>query len=141
MEPDTLQTASASVPIQREEGRPWKQCLWLGLVSALVLVSGWPASILVVAVGSLVFADAWMTGIRRRPNDSDFLNISPLAWGIAVNLLFVVSFPLYLFNRDRLKVRKGSTVVWLLIVVLGGLLTLLILLWILSIAGFLGRKP
>jgi hypothetical protein len=141
MEPDTLQPVSAPVPVQREEGWPWKQSLWLGLVSALILVSGWPASILVVAVGSLVFADAWMTGIRKRPNDSGFLNISPLAWGIAVNLLFAVTFPLYLFNRDRLKVRKGSTVVWLLIIVLGGLLMLLILLWILAIAGFLGRNP
>ena len=43
MEPDTLQPASASVPTQREAG-PWKQCLWLGIESALVLVSGGPAS-------------------------------------------------------------------------------------------------
>lgn len=132
------QPASASVPVQREEGRPWKQCLWFGLMSAFVLVFGWPGSILVVAVGSLVFTDAWMIGIRRKPNNSGFLNISPFAWGVAVNLLPIVSFPLYLFTRDRLRVRKGSTVVWLLLVVLGGLLMPLSLKSNLHTAGFLG---
>jgi hypothetical protein len=103
-------------------------------------VSGWPATILIVTVGVLVFADAWMAGIRRRPNESGFLNISPLAWSIAINLLFVVSFPLYLLNRNRLRTRKGSTAIWGLIIVFGGLLMLLVLLWILSISGVLGRR-
>jgi hypothetical protein len=66
----------------------WKQVVGLGLASLIVLVVGWPGSVLVVAVGALVFADAWTAGIRKDPGRSSFLNLSPMAWAICVEGLF-----------------------------------------------------
>ena len=103
-----------------------KQCLGLGLVT--LFLSTMTGHYQVLIIGVLVFADAWIAGIRKQPRPDEFRYISAMGWGVATDLLFVVAFPLYLLNRNRLKSRQGSTALWLLLVVMGSVT----LLWLLK---------
>jgi hypothetical protein len=84
MEPDTLQPASASVSTQREAGP--LETMPVARYRSRSRPSIWLACIYPVS-------GRWRAGLRvclddrdsERPNDSGFLNISPLAWGIAIN--------------------------------------------------------
>ena len=97
------------------------------VVSALIaLASRWPAALLLVAVGGVVFADAWTGGIGRKANGRGLAKVSPLLWGIFAGLFPVIVLPIYLFNRKRLSSGRGSKVVWALIVVVGATVLLLL---------------
>lgn len=110
-----------------------KQILGVALASLFFLLLLWPSSLLVVLMGVLVFADAWNAGIRKVPGKSTFLNLSPMAWSICVEGLFIVAFPLYLANRGKLKTSDGNTTLWLFTVALGSLVLLLTAVWIVGL--------
>jgi hypothetical protein len=102
------------------------QCFFLCLVSALVgLETRWPAGFLLIAVGGVVFADAWTVGIRRQSDGSRLGRASPLLWGISVELLPIVALPIYFFVRHRFRSRKGNRFVWILLIVIASTIYLL----------------
>ena len=74
--------------------------LWVGPISAL---AGIYTFVVCVSLALLTFADAWKSGIYVRREKRGFLNISPMAWGIAMAFLFVVAFPVYLLRRSELR--------------------------------------
>ena len=73
----------------------------------------------------LLYADAWLAGIRKRQAGS-FKHFSPLGWSLLVSFVAVVGLPLYIWNRPKLKTRKGSTVIWVLILVISVLDTVML---------------
>ena len=65
----------------------WRQLLgfvlWVGILS---LPAGGPVgAVLCLTLGGLTFADAWKSGIYKRPDRRTLRNISPMAWGIAID--------------------------------------------------------
>jgi hypothetical protein len=100
VEMETLTQAPAAVPnanphvlLRQVVGL----ALWVGIPSILVGVS---AFIMCSTLAALTFADAWKSGIYKRADRSGFLNISPMAWGIAVAFLFIVAYPAYLIEAS-----------------------------------------
>ena len=107
----------------------WRQVVgfvyWAGLLS---LPAGGPVgAALCLALGGVTFADAWMSGIYKGPGRKAFLNVSPMAWGIAMALLFIVAYPAYLLNRNKLRTIRGPNVFYWATVVLGAILIILLL--------------
>ena len=74
--------------------------LWVGLLSFL---GGAYCLVTCLTLAILTFTDAWKSGIYKRRDKRGFLNISPMSWGIAMGLLFVVAFPTYLLHRKELR--------------------------------------
>ena len=106
----------------------WRQVVgfafWVALLSWL---AGGPVTlVLCVALGGATFADAWLSGIYKQPGKKTFLNISPMAWGIAMGLLFVVAYPAYLLNRRKLRTRQGTNVFFWITVVFGAIFILVL---------------
>jgi hypothetical protein len=124
---DPPSTSDAAVPDGGGVPRPrlWKQLIGLCVTGVAVLLFYGPAGILIVAAGAVVFADAWIAGIFKRPGGSGLLNNSPMVWGIATMGLLVVAYPLYAFNRNRLRTRPGKSGLFIAVNVLGGLSCLL----------------
>ena len=112
----------------------WRQLLgfvfWTGLFT---WAAGGPiGAAFGLALGGVTFADAWVSGIYKRPDKKSFLNISPMAWGIVMALLFVVAYPAYLGNRSKLRTLQGPGGFYWSTVVLGAVMILLLLLNIAS---------
>jgi hypothetical protein len=78
----------------------------VGLLS--VLVHRPSAVIFASLLGSFTFVDAWKSGIYKRADRKTFVNLSPMGWGVAMAGLFVVAFPAYLFNRNKLRTIHGT---------------------------------
>ena len=76
---------------------------------------------LALLLGGLTFADAWMSGIYKLSDKRSISNNSPMAWGIAMALLLVVGYPLYLINRNKLRTVAGPGLFYWAVVVVGGL--------------------
>src|SRR6266480_321660 len=128
-----------SAPAARTPRVLWRQALgfvfWVGLLS---LPAGGPiGAILCLALGGSTFADAWNSGIYKQPGKKGFLNISPMAWGIAMALLFIVAYPAYLLNRRKLRTANGTDVFYWITVVLGAIVICLL---VLSIVGRVGAR-
>lgn len=135
METQTSATSPsvAAAPVQNPHVL-WRQVLgfvvWVGLLS---LPAGGPiGSVLCLALGGVTFADAWKSGIYKRPGKRTFLNMSPMAWGITMALLFIVAYPTYLLNRNKLRTIEGTNVFYWATVVLGALV---IVVFVLNIVG------
>jgi hypothetical protein len=79
--------------------------MWVGLPS---LFPGFITCMVCLSLGLLTFADAWKCGIYKRSEKRGFLNISPMAWGIAMAFLFIVAFPAYLLHRSELRTIHGT---------------------------------
>jgi len=73
----------------------------------------------IVVTGILVFADAWVAGVRKRTGAPGFLNLSSMGWGIAVQGLAILALPLYLLNRNKLRTKEGNKALWVTTAVLG----------------------
>jgi hypothetical protein len=88
----------------------WRQLLGLVLwVGVLSFAAGGPfGAVFGLILAGLAFADAWQSGIYKRSDKTSFLNISPMAWGIAMALLFIVAYPAYVLNRNKLRTIQGS---------------------------------
>ena len=101
----------------------WRQLLgfvlWVGILS---LAAGGPVgAVLCLSLGALTFADAWKSGIYKRPDRRTFLNISPMAWGIAMALLLIVAYPAYVLNRDKLRTIHGTNAYFWAMTIVGAL--------------------
>ena len=78
-------------------------------------------------MGIVTFLDAWNSGIYKDVKVKKFTNISPMGWGVAVMAVFIIVYPVYFFNRGRLKTKDGPVVYWILVNVIGALLIMLFL--------------
>ena len=101
----------------------WRQLLgfvlWVGILS---LAAGGPVgAVLCLGLGALTFADAWKSGIYKRPDRKAFLNISPMAWGIAMALLLIVAYPAYVLNRNKLRTIHGTDAYFWAMTIVGAL--------------------
>ncbi len=104
--------------------------LWVGILSYFGGGIVWAIVGLILA--SVTFADAWVSGIYKDPSKKSFLNISPMAWGIVMALLFVVAYPTYLINRNRLRTRQGGNAYFIATIILGAAVIVLAVLDFLS---------
>jgi hypothetical protein len=104
----------------------------------LVLLLSRLGGLLVAITGILAFLDAWSAGIRKDASKKSFLNISPMAWGIVIMWLFVISYPIYVFTRNRLKTKNGTTGYWVATNVLG---VIMLAMFAIQVAAYLGQQP
>lgn len=79
--------------------------LWVGLLSCLL---GVYAFIVCMTLAILTFLDAWKSGIYKRRDAQGLLNISPMSWGIAMALILIVAFPVYLLHRSELRTIQST---------------------------------
>ncbi len=108
----------------------WRQLtglvLWVGVIGYFGGGLFWAVFGLIFA--SVTFTDAWVSGIYKDQSKKSFLNISPMAWGVAVALLFIVAYPAYLINRNKLRTRRGGNAYFIATIVLGAVVLVLIVL-------------
>lgn len=108
----------------------WRQVtgliLWVGIVSYIGGGLFWTVFGLILA--SATFTDAWVSGIYKDPSKKTFLNISPMAWGISMALLFIVAYPVYLINRNKLRTQQGGNAYFIATIFLGAVVVVLIVL-------------
>lgn len=117
----------------------WRQLLgfvfWTALFS---LPTGGPVGmVLCLLLGGATFTDAWISGIYKRPDSKSFVNISPMGWGIAMALLFLVAYPAYLISRNRLRTVKGSNGFFIATIALGALVIGLL---VINVVGLMAAK-
>lgn len=111
-----------------DRGNPhtlWKQVTGVVIASILIV---FVAGISVILTAAFTFVDAWQAGIFKIKNKSAFTNLSPMGWAIAMEGIFIVAFPVYLFNRNKLKTKEGNSLFFILTIVFGVLSILLIVL-------------
>ena len=108
----------------------WRQIVgfafWVGLCA--LFTYGPIFAALSLALGGVTFADAWKSGLYKRPDKKTFLNISPMGWGVAMALLFIVTYPTYILNRNRLRTIQGTNAFYWATIVLGAIAIVLLLL-------------
>ena len=85
----------------------------LGLFSLNLLWIGFGA------ITVIVYADAWLAGVRRTEGVGGLLNMSPLGWSVSVLLFSAVALPLYVWKRSSAPL-KGSTLTHV-VVILGAI--------------------
>jgi hypothetical protein len=95
--------------------------MWVGLPSLLL---GFITCIVCLSLALLTFADAWKCGIYKRNDKRGFLNISPMAWGIAMAFLLIVAFPAYLLHRTELRTIQGTNRFYWGLVIVGAVLVI-----------------
>jgi len=126
---DTDQTAISTSCVSPANPQVlWRQLLgfvlWVGILS---LVAGGPVgAALCLTLGGLTFADAWQSGIYKRPDRKAFLNISPMAWGIVMALLFIVAYPAYVLNRNKLRTIRGTNAYFWALTIVGAVVVALL---------------
>jgi hypothetical protein len=103
----------------------WKQLIVLIVFS---IIFGFFGSPLVILPGIFVFIDAWKSGIYKDKERKAFLNLSPAAWGVAMEGLLIITYPLYLINRKKLKKRESGQIYYVLTILSGGIVLLLLIL-------------
>ena len=115
----------------------WPQILGLVLpVGAITyLLAGPIFAAFMLALGLVTFADAWTSGIYKDPSKKTFVNISPMGWGIVITMLFVVGYPVYLLNRNKLRTREAGNGYFIATIVLG------VVVIALTVLGFLFGPP
>jgi hypothetical protein len=119
--------SSTSNPLPSKPHVLWRQLLgfilWVGVLS---FAAGGPVSAaLCLILGGLTFADAWQSGIYKRSDKASFLNISPMAWGIVMALLFIVAYPAYVLNRSKLRTIQGPNGYFLALTIVGAIVVVL----------------
>ena len=95
----------------------WKQLIGLGIASLIFATF----NLLGVITGIFTFIDAWKAGIYKNQNSKSFINISPMGWGIVMQGIFILAYPLYLASRNSLKTQEGEKAWYILTIVFGGL--------------------
>lgn len=102
-------------------GNPHKLPLQILGVCIASIVAFLLGGIFLVLAGIFTFVDAWVAGIYKRKDSGSFINISPMGWAIAMDGLLIVSFPLYVIFRNKLKTKNGNTVLFVLAIVFAAL--------------------
>ena len=95
----------------------WKQLIGLSIASIIFATFNF----LGVITGIFTFIDAWKAGIYKNKKSKSFINISPMGWGVVMQGIFVVAYPLYLATRNSLKTREGERAWYILTIIFGGL--------------------
>ena len=95
----------------------WKQLIGLGIASIIFATF----NVLGVITGIFTFIDAWKAGIYKNKNAKSFINISPMGWGIVMQGIFIVGYPLYLASRNKLKTLEGEKAWYILTIIFGSL--------------------
>jgi hypothetical protein len=100
----------------------------------LSLPAGGPVGlVLCLALAGLTFADAWKSGIYKHADRKSFLNIPPMAWGIVMALLFIVAWPAYVLNRDKLRTVRGTDAYFWAYTVVGVVVVALLVIYVVAI--------
>jgi hypothetical protein len=110
-----LTRSHANVP--KNPHKLWKQLIGLSIASIIFATF----SFLGVITGIFTFIDAWKAGIYKNKNSKSFINISPMGWGIVMQGVFIVAYPLYLASRNKLKTLEGEKVWYALTIIFGSL--------------------
>ena len=92
----------------------WKQVTGVVIASVIVFFFG---GIFFVLTGVFTFIDAWKAGIYKIKDKKAFVNLSPMGWAIAMEGLSIITFPLYLVKRNKLKTKTGNVAFFVLIIV------------------------
>jgi hypothetical protein len=129
MDTDQTATSTSSAPAANPHVL-WRQLLgfvlWVGILS--FFAGGQFGVALCLTLGGLTFADAWQSGIYKRPDRTAFLNVSPMAWGIVMAFLFIVAYPAYVLNRNKLRtIRRTNAYFWALTIVGAVVVALLVI--------------
>ena len=95
----------------------WKQLIGLSITSLIFATFNF----LGVITGIFTFIDAWKAGIYKNKTSKSFINISPMGWGIVMQGILIVGYPLYLASRNNLKTRDGEKAWYILTIVFGSL--------------------
>ena len=95
----------------------WKQLIGLSIASIIFATFNFFG----VITGIFTFIDAWKAGIYKNKKSKSFVNISPMGWGIAMQGIFIVGYPLYLASRNSLKTREGEKAWFILTIIFGSL--------------------
>ena len=95
----------------------WKQLIGLGIASIIFATF----NVFGVITGIFTFIDAWKAGIYKNKNAKSFINISPMGWGIVMQGIFIVGYPLYLASRNKLKTLEGEKAWYILTIIFGSL--------------------
>lgn len=119
----------AELPIEPSNPHSlWKQLTVLIMFSIVFSFVGGP---LIILPGIFVFVDAWKSGIYKDKERTAFINLSPAAWGVAMEGLLIITYPLYLLNRKKLKRKEAGQLYYVLTILSGGILILLLIMKIL----------
>ncbi len=110
----------------------WKQLTGLVIASIIFFHFG---GLFIVLPGVFAFVDAWNAGIYKRKDVKSLLNISPMGWGIAMEGLLILAYPLYVIKRNTLKTKKGNVLFFVFTIIFGALTFLFIALQILRQLG------
>ena len=100
----------------------WKQVTGVVIASIILFFVG---GIFIVLTGVFTFIDAWQAGIYKIKNKKAFDNLSPMGWAIAMGGLLIITLPLYLVKRNKLKTKTGN-IAFFVLTILFGALTLVI---------------
>ena len=95
----------------------WKQLIGLSIASLIFATF----NVLGVITGIFTFIDAWKAGIFKNKKSKSFINISPMGWGIVMQGIFIVGYPLYLASRNSLKTQEGEKAWYILTIIFGSL--------------------
>ena len=96
----------------------WKQILGFSIFTIVLQIQHFYyksfslLDILWILLGIFTFCDAWSSGIYKKKDVKSLINVSPMGWGIAIQLLTVVAYPLYLANRNKLKTQSNNNYIF-----------------------------
>ena len=110
-----LTRSRADVP--KNPHKLWKQLIGLSIASIIFVAFNF----LGVITGIFTFIDAWKAGIYKNKKSKSFINISPMGWGIVMQGILIVAYPLYLATRNSLKTQEGEKVWYILTIIFGSL--------------------
>ena len=133
--PEAPPVIEKPVEIYENPHKLWRQIVgfvfWVGGISFIRLIPNpdlWIRHLmLVLPIGCLTFADAWVSGIYKDRSRKSFLNVSPMSWGIGMSLLAIVTFPVYMIMRNKLRTRNGGNGFFIALAVLGGIFVIFFL--------------
>jgi len=108
--------------VSKNPHKLWKQLIGLSIASIIFVAFNF----LGVITGIFTFIDAWKAGIYKNKKSKSFINISPMGWGIVMQGLLIVAYPLYLATRSSLKTQEGEKV-WYILTIIFGSLTFVVL--------------
>ena len=110
------------VDVPKNPHKLWKQLIGLSIASIIFVAFNF----LGVITGIFTFIDAWKAGIYKNKKSKSFINISPMGWGIVMQGLLIVGYPLYLATRNSLKTQEGEKA-WYILTIIFGSLTFVVL--------------
>jgi hypothetical protein len=115
-----LARSRADVP--KNPHKLWKQLIGLSIASIIFATFNF----LGVITGIFTFIDAWRAGIYKNKKSKSFVNISPMGWGVVMQGILIVGYPLYLASRNSLKTQEGEKI-WYILTIIFGSLTFVVL--------------